>query len=94
MGRGSGPRRSGDLAAKREGGYGPRMSTLAEIEAAVDRLPRREQEILRAHLEARLEASPEPAAVRLAAFEALQARLALDADGSREWMVAVREARR
>jgi hypothetical protein len=70
------------------------MSTLAEIEAAVDRLPRREQEILRAHLEARLDTSPEPAAARLAAFEALQARLALDVGASREWLAAVREARR
>jgi hypothetical protein len=60
----------------------------------VDRIPRREQEILRAHLEARLDTSPESVAARLAAFEALQARLAIDTGASHEWMAAVRDARR
>ena len=68
------------------------MSTLAEIEAAVKTLPRKEQELLYVHLGSRLEA--QPAKVRLAAFEALQTRLALDARKSRAWRDAAREARR
>ena len=38
--------------------YFPRMSTLAEIEAAVDRLPQPEQEILLEHLARKLGARP------------------------------------
>lgn len=70
------------------------MSTLAEIEAAVDLLPRTEQELLRAHLAARLEAVSAPGKARLEALNVLQTHLALDAGKSREWLATVREARR
>jgi hypothetical protein len=75
------------------------MSTLQEIEAAVQVLPRVEQEILYAHLGARLEGKNVPSAMRgenprLAAFEALQKRLALETDRVREWQQAVYAARR
>lgn len=75
------------------------MSTLQEIEAAVEILPRREQEILYTQLGARLEGKTLPAATRgestrLAAFEALQKRLALETGRVREWQQAVYAARR
>ena len=58
-----------------------------------------EQEILYAHLGARLEGKNVPSAMRgenprLAAFEALQKRLALETDRVREWQQAVYAARR
>ncbi len=70
------------------------MSTLTEIEAAVEMLPRKEQEILRAHLVARLGASSAPANARLEALDALQSHLGLNASKSREWLATVRDARR
>ena len=70
------------------------MSTLAEIEAAVESLPRPEQEVLYAHLTMRLETSSVPRDSRLAALDSLQAHLGLDARKSVEWQAAVREARR
>lgn len=69
------------------------MSKLDEIEAALETLPRKEQELLYVHLGARLEALP-PAKARLAALDALQSRLALDERKTREWRDAVQEARR
>ena len=75
------------------------MSTLAEIEEAADQLPRTEMEILYTHLGVRLGVksnlmppSVEPS--RLAALDALQKRLALEAHGVREWQEAVQSARR
>jgi hypothetical protein len=46
------------LPEPNEACYFPRMSTLAEIEAAVDRLPQPEQEILLEHLTRKLGARP------------------------------------
>ena len=76
------------------GRYFFRMSTLTEIEAAAEALPRAEQEVLYAHLGARLGNAAESCPPRLAALEALQASLALDEHKSREWQTATREARR
>lgn len=75
------------------------MSKLTEIKAAVEGLPREEQEILYTHLGARLEEKSWPLVAgdenpRLAAFEALQKRLALETSRVREWQQAVHAARR
>jgi hypothetical protein len=75
------------------------MSTLTEIEAAVEKLPEPEQEILYTHLGARLKGKKSlPVArgenPRLAAFDALQRRLALETGRVREWQQAVVAARR
>lgn len=88
------PRRLNLQRKERAGNVHP-MSTLAEIEAAVEALPRGEQELLCAHLAARLKGqSSASGKARLAALGALQDRLALDSGKSEEWMTAVREARR
>lgn len=71
----------------------PVMSMLAEVEAALETLPRKEQEPLYVHLGVRLETLP-PVKARLAALDALQSSLALDERKSRGWRDAVQEARR
>jgi len=69
------------------------MRTLAEITAAVELLPRHEQEFLRAWLMARLEASAPARETRLAALDALQTSLQLDAAKSRARLESVNSAR-
>ena len=70
------------------------MSTLAEIEMAVNSLPRPEQEVLYARLRDRLETRSARHRDRLEALSELQKSLALDAGKVRAWQAAVREARR
>ena len=82
------------LARRLTQNYPADMSTLAEIETAVNSLPRHEQEVLYAHLRDRLEAGPARHRDRLEALSELQKSLALDAGKVRAWQAAVREARR
>jgi hypothetical protein len=70
------------------------MSTLPEIEAAANALPRAEKEALYAHLGAHLRDTPGASLPRLAALDSLQASLALDERKSSEWRTAILHARR
>lgn len=70
------------------------MRTLAEIETAVNSLPRHEQEVFYAHLRDRLETGHARPDDRLETLALLQGRLALDANKVSAWQTAVREARR
>jgi hypothetical protein len=74
------------------------VSTLAEIEVAVEALPRREQEMLYLRLASQLaEEIPTPAQnqnSRLSAFDALQKKMALTSEEAQVWRETLSAARR
>ncbi len=69
------------------------MSTLAEIEEAIEHLPAEQLPRVEAVLRRRMQAR-EGVADAVAALDALQSHLALDDRKSRDWRDAVWEARR
>lgn len=79
-------------------GHFPRMSTLAEIEAALPELSaeelRRVEALLHRLQNRPVEAASTPGNPRLKALDALQSRLALDSDKADAWVAVVQEARR